>query len=145
MLLWQLGPAELTAQPVHLDASGVATSITALQCPALGEAWALTAAGELWKLLGLPSLLAPQHPAASAVCPASPVLERLPVSGGAPQSTLQPMKFLEALYWRCQSDMLKDELSASGLYQQPPLLSPGMPHILVELHGHTGAPSVRML
>ncbi|KAK9866441.1 hypothetical protein WJX84_003773 [Apatococcus fuscideae] len=66
LLLWQLGPAELTAQPVHLDASGVATSITALQCPALGEAWALTAAGELWKLLGLPSLLAPQHPAASA-------------------------------------------------------------------------------
>ncbi|KAK9836570.1 hypothetical protein WJX74_003288 [Apatococcus lobatus] len=66
LLLWQLGPSELTAQPVQLDEPLAFTSITALQCSEPGKVTLLTEAGALWQLGGLPPILSLQDPASSA-------------------------------------------------------------------------------
>ena len=66
LLLWQLGPAELTAQPVRIM-SNITSSIAALHCSSCGEATALTTAGDVWSLSGLPALLPTQDPATSSV------------------------------------------------------------------------------
>ena len=69
LLLWQLGPSELTAQPVHTDHPRVLPCITAMQCPAAGTVLLLTEAEDLWQLTGLPALLSLQDPASSTVWP----------------------------------------------------------------------------
>lgn len=70
LLLWQLGPCELTAQPVLMNQPGVLSSVTSLHCSGPGMISLLAEDGALRQLSGLPSLLPLQDPASSKVPPA---------------------------------------------------------------------------